>query len=154
MWNETKGGPYRGCWQQTRRIVALKVVQLACICGVVAVALDHEEELLHDEIVLCWRHKRSSLYICTPLYTSDFLLLAGLKPEKSEDIWQCDQNVPKSTHDDHILPHTITPSIVNGITQLISLFHQWEAHDNAKQCMRSLPLKVCQCVGILHYGVW
>ena len=56
----------------------------------------------------------------TPLYTSDFLLLTHLKPEKSEGIWQCDQNVPKSTQDDQILPHTITPSIVNGITQLIS----------------------------------
>ena len=48
-------------------------------------AVDDDEWLMR----LCcvtWCQKRSLLYIRTALYTSDFLLLAGLKPKKSEDI--------------------------------------------------------------------
>lgn len=48
-------------------------------------AVDDDEWLMR----LCcvtWCQKRSSMYIRTALYTSDFLLLTRLKPEKSEGI--------------------------------------------------------------------
>ena len=48
-------------------------------------AVDDDEWLMR----LCcvtWCQKRLSMYIRTALYTSDFLLLAGLEPKKSEDI--------------------------------------------------------------------
>jgi hypothetical protein len=53
----------------------------------VAVALDHEEELLHDEIVLrlLVSKKIDVVHLYSTVYKR-FLLLTRLKPEKSEGI--------------------------------------------------------------------
>ena len=103
MWNETKCGPYRGCWQQTRK-VALKVVQVACICGVVAVALDHEEQLLHDEIVLC--HLVSKKIVVVHLYSTVYERFFVTDPSQAREIWRHMTMRPECTQEHTRWPHT------------------------------------------------